>query len=719
MDYSRNAITIYSDTYDSELLEKVAQTTYDGITSYEQAYREGMYQLYSNQRQLRTVSFEANIDAIACTVGDVILVAHDVPKWAYSGRIESVNVDENSLLLPVDIDVEAGTYRIMFRTQKDTLQTISVSRIEKVADGYSKVYLASALDRNDLPQKHDVFDIALQNIGSKPFIVKSISRAKDFTRHIECLEYDENVYSGNYSVPPIDYSVIDTKVENVENVSAKQTKSVNDNGDIEYRLEISWEYDKNAVFDIYASYDNEEYTLLANGVKTRAYFTLMQSELSSVKIVTRNSIRVSSGVVAEIVSVDESYIPNAPTNINITLLENFHVSWSKVTNVTVKHYEVRTNTDVGNDNGLIAVTNDYACFTNSVAGRTGTIYVYAVSETGKYSAPAVKTYSFATPVAPTFTVDSALKTVYLSYSNKPNYCYGIKYNLVGASHSYEIITSEIIKVIPVEADIYDVKARYIDYFGVGLESVKSVTVKATIDSVWLANESVTNEKLDNAVKNTISKLQTDVSGLKTDLGALDGLGELVNKVDDIQAVITQLENQDFSAYMQKAEAPTYINTTLASWGLLNNDKTLVNVYTKTETSTQITSALTTFRNNTLVNYSTITQLNDAIGLCVATTDYTGNNIISKINLGSGTVAIEGKYVHITGDTVFDNNVITNGMLQAGAVTADKMDVTSLSAISATIGTLRTATSGARLEITDNLIISYDSNNKVRVRFGAW
>lgn len=214
-------------------------------------------------------------------------------------------------------------------------------------------------------------------------------------------------------------------------------------------------------------------------------------------------------------------------------------------------------------------------------------------------------------------------------------------------------------------------------------------------------------------------MQTDVSGLKTDLGALDGLGELVNKVDDIQAVITQLENQDFSAYMQKAEAPTYINTTLASWGLLNNDKTLVNVYTKTETSTQITSALTTFRNNTLVNYSTITQLNDAIGLCVATTDYTGNNIISKINLGSGTVAIEGKYVHITGDTVFDNNVITNGMLQAGAVTADKMDVTSLSAISATIGTLRTATSGARLEITDNLIISYDSNNKVRVRFGAW
>ena len=39
-----------------------------------------MYQLYSNLYLRRTISFEANIDAIACTVGDVILVAHDVPK---------------------------------------------------------------------------------------------------------------------------------------------------------------------------------------------------------------------------------------------------------------------------------------------------------------------------------------------------------------------------------------------------------------------------------------------------------------------------------------------------------------------------------------------------------------------------------------------------------------------------------------------------------------
>ena len=50
------------------------------------------------------------------------------------------------------------------------------------------------------------------------------------------------------------------------------------------------------------------------------------------------------------------------------------------------------------------------------------------------------------------------------------------------------------------------------------------------------------------------------------------------------------------------------------------------------------------------------------------------------------------------------------MLAAKAVTADKLAVTSLSAITANIGLLRTKTSGARTEIKDNLIEIYDNNN---------
>lgn len=114
------------------------------------------------------------------------------------------------------------------------------------------------------------------------------------------------------------------------------------------------------------------------------------------------------------------------------------------------------------------------------------------------------------------------------------------------------------------------------------------------------------------------------------------------------------------------------------------------------------------------NYSAIAQMTDAINLRVQKGD-----VINQINVSPTTTTIDGKYLHIKSTTVIDNNVIVSRMLAAKAVTADKLAVTSLSAITANIGTLRTKTSGARTEIKDNLIEVYDSNNRLRVRMGVW
>lgn len=114
------------------------------------------------------------------------------------------------------------------------------------------------------------------------------------------------------------------------------------------------------------------------------------------------------------------------------------------------------------------------------------------------------------------------------------------------------------------------------------------------------------------------------------------------------------------------------------------------------------------------NYSAIAQMTDAINLRVQKGD-----VINQINLSPTTTTIDGKYLHVTGQTVFDNNVIVSRMLAAKAVTADKLAVTSLSAITARIGKLETATSGARTVIQDNLIQVFDGNNRLRVRMGVW
>ena len=47
-------------------------------------------------------------------------------------------------------------------------------------------------------------------------------------------------------------------------------------------------------------------------------------------------------------------------------------------------------------------------------------------------------------------------------------------------------------------------------------------------------------------------------------------------------------------------------------------------------------------------------------------------LMSYINLTPTTVSILSKLLHITADTLIDGNVITNGMIKAGAITADKL-----------------------------------------------
>lgn len=82
----------------------------------------------------------------------------------------------------------------------------------------------------------------------------------------------------------------------------------------------------------------------------------------------------------------------------------------------------------------------------------------------------------------------------------------------------------------------------------------------------------------------------------------------------------------------------------------------------------------------------MTQLNDAINLRVKEGD-----VINQINVSPESILIDGSKVHITGETYFDDNIVTSKMLQAKAVTADKMGVDALSAITANVGSLKGGT----------------------------
>ena len=73
------------------------------------------------------------------------------------------------------------------------------------------------------------------------------------------------------------------------------------------------------------------------------------------------------------------------------------------------------------------------------------------------------------------------------------------------------------------------------------------------------------------------------------------------------------------------------------------------------------------------NYSSINQLQDDILLCVKK-----DGVINAINVSTEGVVIDGKKVHITGDTVFDNNVIVGGMIAADSIALEHLRANSVS-----------------------------------------
>lgn len=337
-------------------------------------------------------------------------------------------------------------------------------------------------------------------------------------------------------------------------------------------------------------------------------------------------------------------IPNTPDGFDINFGAACTASWKEVTNTDVAFYEIRTDQSPGAEtSGLLARTNNLSAIL-PLTERRGTLYLYAKSAIGKYSAPAILQYNKPIPKKPNPPqLTSTIGGFGLTAESIPADCAGMNIYINGTDGQKTIKTGNNSYSHTCGAGIYDVSIAYYDLFGEGEKSGESrVVVKISISKDMLDDEVVSLAKVDALVKQKLND------------GAI--------AKQDVTTIVSNLGN------LMLAKS----------------------------------------------NYSAIAQMTDAINLRVQKGD-----VINQINLSPTTTTIASRYLHVGAETVIDNNVIVSRMLAAKAVTADKLAVTSLSAITANIGLLRTKTSGARMEIKDNLIEAYGSDNKRYVRIGVW
>lgn len=357
----------------------------------------------------------------------------------------------------------------------------------------------------------------------------------------------------------------------------------------------------------------------------------------------------SQGVTKSITVAMKTEVPNAPQGFSVTFSDKANFNWLEVRNADVDFYELRLDTRTGQTDGLIGKSNN-TTYSGMLSNRTGKVYLYAHNPAKGYGAPAELTYNVPQPKQPTNLKATAnINGIGVTFEAIPANCKGA--NVYIDSKAYFTTTNAL--TIPLEAGVYNVKVAYVDIFGEGpaTEAV-SVAVKAKIDKELLDMESLGISDMDKA----INDLKGEVGTVKTSVNGFEN--KLIDQASAFQRSLSDL--------------------------------------------------------NSNVN-SQITQISNGIELKVtnALGKLDGKELISRINLTPAGTKIDGKLLHVTGQTLFDKNIIARGMIQAGAVTADNIHVDNLAAISANIGDLRGGTiTGTVIKNASNTF-SVDENGNIR------
>lgn len=394
-------------------------------------------------------------------------------------------------------------------------------------------------------------------------------------------------------------------------------------------------------------------------------------------------------------------LPTTPEGFSLTFGSTCIAKWKEVTNADIAYYELRLDKNPGADTpGLLAKTNSTNCVL-TLTQRTGTLYLYAKSAVGKYSSPAQLTYNKPKPPKPKPPkLTATLGGFSVQAEPIPTGCGGMA---VYINNDTVLKTENNAMPYLCGAGIYDVTIAFYDIFGEGDKSEESrVVVKPTIPKEWIDKEALGLASIENAIKDIektfprLDKIGEELdkriaSGAEKcyEIKIGDTLGQVESRITQLSdAVNITIDNKisGLSSQMTQLEGSIYQKVTRNVDGKIN---ALSSRIQQTET------AIYQNVDNKLDGFSSkFTQLSDSISLQVEN-KLAGKadkaSLISQINLCRENITIKGKFIHITGETLFDNNVIVGNMLAAKSITADKMAVDSLSAITANVGNLKGGT----------------------------
>lgn len=367
-------------------------------------------------------------------------------------------------------------------------------------------------------------------------------------------------------------------------------------------------------------------------------------------------------------------------------------SWKQYDQNQYMWTELRLDEHPGNLFNRLEVTTDLHSEVKPL-GRTGTGYLYNRGVGNSYSAPFKIPYAKAVPGAPgNLTIKHVADGLYIKFDKIPEDCFGA--NLYINSEKIELKENEYTYIC--STGTYVIKVAYVDIFGEGtMSSPKTVTVQEVIDPEVYKNESLSYKRIADAQKK-IQEVRSAIDSV--DSGVTSKITQLSNAID---AKVADSNKQNESRITATANS---INSTVR----------------------ELQGKVGTITSSTIPSLqSNITQLSNSIDLRVSNANkaLTGQEIVSRINLSPNGVSILGKYVHITGDTVIDGNVITakhigdkaivGTKIAEGAITTDKISANAITSAKIASNAITSDKILAKAITSDHMEVDSIEGNRIK------
>lgn len=752
-DYERDVIPVYGDTYDeSDTLTNPAQVELMGCTSLEQAYKHGKHFLRCNKYEIRTVTIEAFTDAIACTVGDIILIQHDIPEWGEGGRV--VAVSGQTITLDKEVSVQPGkNYQLLIRSNAtDIVSTFNVVNVSGL----------NVIVREAIPVQPDaVYAFGEVSKSAKPFRVLAITKTlSEMTRKIQCMEYYPELYvSDDGTVPSIDYT----------NHGASDIQSVGlvsdvygANGIMYSRIGVTWQLPRDGkVSNVVVNYRNvksDTWTYIGNypaSTNATTISDVLLGAIYEVRVQAINELGQLTTGVTKSIAIPKMQTPEDVQNLRV--LSRYNQTADKSV-----YYDLQVLFDPPSNPANFDVAEVWYLLKSKsgkpVAGQewqyagssNSQVIIKSLGPGEEYRIKAISVDRFGNRAETAQMVDVIVKPMDAIPDMPSNF--GIAFSRNATASWDEVLNADV--------DYYELRTDNNPGKDTNalLARVKGTSAVLTLskraDTVYLYARSTLGKYSTAATyEYNVPQLAAPELVVKSQLGGFNlyfstkpaqayairchVIGD--ERTDEFETTSTMLTYSNSAGIYRircsfvdvfgdglvnekQVVIKTQIDASLLdleSLGLNKVDERIKELDKKFNTnSEETTRRITNLASHT---ESRITELAGSIDLQVKKSigEIDGGELVSRINLSQSGVYIAGKLIHITGATKFDDNVIVNKMIQASAVTADKLHVENLAAVSSTIGLLRSRETGARVEIQDNLITGFDDDNNPRIKLGCW